>query len=680
MSRMTPVVPRPPLRRVTRDPSAAEITDVEAGYLDKASRLKPFPATAVRLMEAVQDDAVEISLVTELIQKDPVLVAEVLRCANRASACRVADVKSVDEAVMALGLKGLAELAFTVVCGRYLLEGIALPEVAAALWRHSLVVGSFGDLLARRFQAAPGAARTLGLLHEIGRFVLLRVAPGMVDQVAREVALGRPLIEVEAENFGFDIGPFNARVAERLQLPDSVVAMMREFATGPEARMPEVRSVFVADGLASVLGYPLFDLAMEGRLADETINELLQDSGFVRELGETAREAARLSDGDEEEGGESLAVSQEEAFDALLKANLGLARLNHEYESKRREVEARARQTQSLAATLSAITMGLDADALRFSVLESVMQNYRVSGAFLVASEDGSGLLEGSLFMMDENGEADSQDLSLDLARLEKSTREQMLKGTPVEVDAAGCGVEALERIGGDQVLRMAPLMVRGKCMGALGVLIPEPASRSSRAPHRDQLLMLAGATALGLENARLYESVLAEAKEDPLTGLASRRRILDELDHLCARSERPLALLLIDLDHFKSVNDTLGHQQGDRYLKDVAKGMVTVIGRRAIIGRYGGDEFLAILPGMGREEALAEARKACLKVGRIGAGSRWREVGKPLGATVGVAVCESGPVNASALIAAADESLYIAKQEGRGRLGPVRTWQPSQS
>lgn len=160
----------------------------------------------------------------------------------------------------------------------------------------------------------------------------------------------------------------------------------------------------------------------------------------------------------------------------------------------------------------------------------------------------------------------------------------------------------------------------------------------------------------------------------DTLTGLPNRRATLmrfnDELSR-SARQSRPFALFVIDLDHFKHINDSLGHQAGDAVLAQVA--MVLGAGKRAEdgLGRIGGEEFLMILTDCSGPDAVDAASRICRSVAESGVVHR----DKPIPVTVsgGVSMYPSDGTDWDTLFSAADKRLYAAKQTGRNRIvGPA--------
>jgi two-component system chemotaxis response regulator CheY len=160
-----------------------------------------------------------------------------------------------------------------------------------------------------------------------------------------------------------------------------------------------------------------------------------------------------------------------------------------------------------------------------------------------------------------------------------------------------------------------------------------------------------------------LQERLRHEATHDQLTGLWNRRMILDHLDRelsRAAREQTPLSVLIADLDHFKQVNDTHGHQAGDAVLIEAASRLPSVLRTYDAMGRYGGEEFLIVLANCTLDMAMQIANRGRLAVGQ----EPVRAAGLDLSITVsvGVAWSETGDDTAGRLIQAADDALYRAK------------------
>jgi two-component system, cell cycle response regulator len=179
-----------------------------------------------------------------------------------------------------------------------------------------------------------------------------------------------------------------------------------------------------------------------------------------------------------------------------------------------------------------------------------------------------------------------------------------------------------------------------------------------------------AGERIVNLQNALIEarERLRIQAMQDPLTGVLNHGAILDalgrELDR-AGRAQGALSVILADLDEFKSVNDTLGHLAGDRVLTEVARRLRACLRSYDSIGRYGGEEFLLVLPSCGRDEATALAER----IRGVVADSRFQAESAEIRVTVSQGVVTTGPPvrgSVEGLIRSADGALYGVKKSGR--------------
>ena len=169
-------------------------------------------------------------------------------------------------------------------------------------------------------------------------------------------------------------------------------------------------------------------------------------------------------------------------------------------------------------------------------------------------------------------------------------------------------------------------------------------------------------------ERVRLEEELTRQAFHDGLTGLPNRALFRDRLDQALARSERsqdPLAVLLLDLDGFKQVNDSLGHDLGDQLLAEVAGRFDDIIRPADTLARLGGDEFALLLEGTQEPQAVAAAKRLLRRLSEP-IGLAGHELA--LGASIGVAIHPGGPARSDDLLRHADLAMYAAKEAGRGR------------
>lgn len=219
----------------------------------------------------------------------------------------------------------------------------------------------------------------------------------------------------------------------------------------------------------------------------------------------------------------------------------------------------------------------------------------------------------------------------------------------------------------------VVPLVSQEKLIGLLLVGRKE-GRRSYPAEEVDLLNLLAHHVATVFENARLFESATYES----LTGLLRREAILEQLDKELERAlryDRPLAIAMADLDFFKKVNDRYGHLAGDALLRQVSQVVAGALRSTDWIGRYGGEEFLLVLPETDMAGASGVAEKVRSLVQRTPVPVEDGAVAR-VTLSIGLASLEDllgeGKITARDLIAAADRSLYEAKNGGRNRVHPL--------
>jgi diguanylate cyclase (GGDEF)-like protein len=221
------------------------------------------------------------------------------------------------------------------------------------------------------------------------------------------------------------------------------------------------------------------------------------------------------------------------------------------------------------------------------------------------------------------------------------------------------------------------PMSAQGEMLGVLHLQLASEGIVSVEGPVEEKqrvALSVADQFALALANLRLRETLRGLSIRDPLTGLFNRRYLEESLDRELRRAQRrslPVAVLMLDVDHFKRFNDTFGHEAGDLVLKEVATILKSNSRAEDIACRYGGEEFTLILPEMTLENAKGKAQQlnAAVRQLRVLQGQQF------LGSvtiSVGVAIFPTDGSNGRDVLHAADAALYRAKQCGRDRVEVV--------
>ena len=207
------------------------------------------------------------------------------------------------------------------------------------------------------------------------------------------------------------------------------------------------------------------------------------------------------------------------------------------------------------------------------------------------------------------------------------------------------------------------PLSVSGEVIGSVLV---EHARLLHGDEHRriEDTVSQAGPTLANLRNLALAE---ARAATDSLTGLPNRRAVQEALKRMIAQAGRtlaPMAVLVLDLDHFKQINDTYGHDRGDAVLAAVGDVLAGALRTSDFVGRNGGEEFVALLPDTGADGALEAAEKLRAAIARV----TLPGIDRAVTASVGAAVYPHTAADPESLLRLADRALYAAKAAGRNR------------
>ncbi len=210
------------------------------------------------------------------------------------------------------------------------------------------------------------------------------------------------------------------------------------------------------------------------------------------------------------------------------------------------------------------------------------------------------------------------------------------------------------------------PMMAQSEAIGVLHLMQPDNVKMTES--KQRMAMTMSEHIAMALSNLRLHETLRSQSIRDPLTGLFNRRFMEESLEleiRRAARNQRPLGMIMIDLDHFKYFNDNFGHEAGDLLLKELGVLLKGNIRGEDIACRYGGEEFTLILPeGTG---AVTKQRAEFYKdaIQRLDVHYRGHPLGR-ITASMGVAVFPDHARTAKALIEAADKALYHSKAAGR--------------
>ena len=595
---------------------------------------EPLPspnAVALELMRLVERRDVGVFEVCRVAKGDPVLVGKAVRLANSALYAGLRPTVALEDAVMRIGVAALARLAVglsLVHSHGARLGGLELEPY----WRRSLARALLLQQLARRRHALPvSEAFSLGLLAEIGQLGMLAA---LGAQALGDAQAGQDLPGWQRRRWGFDQSEASAALLQAWNFPQRLWLALLPLAQAQEAQAELTAMVGVCRGLAA---------ALDGQCRLEDLPDLwmaalrlgLDEAVLLGLLDQVREDFAELA------GVLDLRVSQSHAQEEFQRLRASLSRAAPEDPAQ-----------AACVLLAGALPCG------RADLVEAL----RAEGFNVLLEPDLEAGFERARSSLPEAVVLDADQLPIEAVELCRQLREHdsarlylLLLGDSLDGDGL---LEALRAGANDVLAASVPAaMVAAKLRPGVRVVRMISALERERAQAHGRQRELAAL------NARLREA----AYSDELTGLPNRRA----LDEFLARAWEdalahgtPLSCVLLDLDHFKLINDTHGHEVGDRVLRAVARTLQRHSRSDDLLARWGGEELVLACPGVRPEMAAVLAERMRVAVQDM------REGLPEVTLSAGVAQASVGESDAVAgMLRAADRALLQAKREGRNRI-----------
>lgn len=453
------------------------------------------------------------------------------------------------------------------------------------------------------------------------------------------------------------------------------------FRASPDAmivsRLTDGRIVEVNDEFLKMTGFPQDDVI--GRTADDLVVPVEPPVPAV--AGTDARMAIRNAEvrirrktGEEQTGLRSTEIVNFRGEPCLLT-------VTHDV-SDRRQAQAAAQSTSEQLALWVAELKTCSRETSLLNDMSGVLQScVTTAEACSIAMRFGQQLLPASsgavCLFADEGGVLEATAVWGNLSTGMMFSPQEcwaLRRGRPYTVLDSGAGMLCAHvepPLGGASVC--VPMMAQGETLGILHVRDDEDPTPddapTTRPPESTQRLAeaLAAHVGLALANLRLRETLRRQSTRDELTGLYNRRFMVESLERELLRARRAgrtITLILLDLDRFKAINDTCGHEAGDEILKAVGPLFQSFLRAGDIVCRYGGDEFLFVLPELALPAALARASQICEAVKHVAVWHQGRTLG-PIAASAGISLFPNDGDTTARLLSAADVALYRVKARG---------------
>jgi two-component system, cell cycle response regulator len=612
-------------------------------------RLPSPQGVALAILEACRREDVTANDVARLVQTDPALTGRLLKRAN-ASTTGSRPVVAVLDAVNRIGLQSVRKLALSFSLIDQYAKGQCAGFDYAAFWSHSLLMGLTMQELSNYVQAGPADELfTTGLLSRIGTLALATAYPQEYGELLVAGNHGRKLLALEKDRLHIDHIDLTTALLNQWGLPDMLIEPL-QFHEDPTL------SHFASESRLWLLSHS-FHLAF--RIADFG---LASNSGKSQRISELAELSGRLG-----------IVSEDLAHlvDAVVERWKSWGQeLNIKYESVPK-FEALAKETvppdeDPDAGWLRVLLV--EDDPVLLTMLEGWLKSAKQHT--VRTARNGSEALAIALDFMPHVVLTDWRMPVMDGMELCKTLRSSdwgqniyvlMLTSAQEEAEM----VRAFDAGVDDFLTKPVNLpALSSRLKGAWRYV------RLRDAWESDHQRLSSMAAELALSNRRLQQAALT----DPLTDLANRRAGLNALTQASSsatRYEQPLSVISMDIDHFKTINDSHGHAVGDEVLRALGHCLRAVARKEDTVCRWGGEEFLMISPNVPLEKAILAAQRLrkTVEALRIEAAG----ITLPLTVSLGLASWEGKNSNQEQLLIDVDRALYVAKAGGRNRVALFR-------
>ncbi len=611
---------------------------------------------ALAVMRLTQKPDVSVAELAHVVQTDPALVGRLIKAAN-ALHNKTRPVAAVQDALILLGISTVRYLALSFSLVSNFLNGQCEKFNYSRFWSHSLACAVAMQALAAKTRiASPEEAFSIGLLSRIGELSLASVFPQEYTRVLaqREQGDDASLVVCERDSFAMTHAELTAAMLHDWGLPGMFVDAVfnheepERLNAPPDSRLHQIvwmlalarliADLCLADeGGRRILMPKLF--LYGGKLAIESEDLVTLGDRVAREW----REWATLLKVDSHEVPpfeefSQLPAAPELSADGMPNANAGPLRV-----------------------------LIVDDDRVVRTILKKLLGD---SGYQVVEAVDGQ---QGFMTALEVHPQIIITDWvmpGMDGVGMTRALRQTkfgrsiyILILTALETEEKL--VEAFEAGVDDYMSKPLKPRVLGARLraGQRVVMLQQEIERD-----RDEIRRFAAE--LAVTNRRLHDAALT----DVLTGLPNRRFAIEffHREWLAAnRSKRPLGCMLVDVDNFKKINDSLGHDVGDLVLKQVSQAIKNGLRAQDVVCRTGGDEFTVICPETDLRAALVCAERVRREVVELKLESVKADLRCSL--SIGVAVRDDATADIDALLKRADEGVYVAKQRGRNRVATVQ-------
>jgi diguanylate cyclase (GGDEF)-like protein len=652
------------------------------------------PGVGMEILRISQNENCSVDELAKVIQSDPAITGRLLQVANSALAGGTRPCTTMKEATMRLGLRSVRSVAlgFSLVSAHR--NGQCTSFDYGVFWSQSLARAVAAHVLSARFRiGVPAEVFVAALLSDLGSLALATVHPRIYSEIltAPESTTANGRAVLESQKFGIDHREVTAAILREWKLPEPFalaaqsVGAVEPIPADPRRGPTLTQLVWIAARFASAFIVPddkPLDVErvqkalaqLPGWIADQLpalwaeMAEGWRRWGTLLEIVTTAVPPYGSGMPTKARIGNPLLAT---AASGAASRNATTAPTAADGSAKTPAAPVPAPATPSDPPASHARILAVDDDNASLKMLTSLLTR---AGHQVTQSANGREALKVAMQSVPQIVVADRHMPEMDGVQLCKSLR-QFEAGRRVYMivltadESEDHIVEAFDAGVDDYVVKpFKPKLLLARVRAGMRVV------RMQERIDADKATMQRQVAEMGVLARRLQQAAIT----DVLTDLPNRRYAIDALRECWEKSTREddtLSAVMVDVDKFKRVNDTYGHDAGDVVLKDVAKILRAQVEPPASVCRLGGEEFVVILPGIGADGARENAERLRLAIEKHRV-----VVGKFDGrvtASFGVATRDATVRDGEHLLKLADEGLYLAKEGGRNQ---VRTVQSSQT
>jgi diguanylate cyclase (GGDEF)-like protein len=624
--------------------------------LKLSGRLPTPKGVALEVINLTQRENSSNQDIVRLISADPALSMRVIKAANVLLASSSRPIITISDAVTVLGSRALRQLVLGIALIVDHQHGPCKQFNYPHFWAHSLLTGIYVRHLAVLSRlAAADEIFVIGLLGGIGQLAMATVYPdefGNMLSVSERQPLGE-LYRKELAQFGFEQAELSAAILADMNFPAIFQTLIHDYPQPEISRVVEgsrewklMNMLHLASLMADVsLSSPAERNKLVRRVRSDATSVAIEEESLVAMAEECAREwmewANLLNMGMRHLPSyvEMFAQDDNEPDEVVIPQ---WPHANQDYKMRVLVVE----DDRSMRALLEKMLLAAGHDVVIASNGLEALSMIEKERPQLIVTDWVMPQMDGIALCRELRGKPENRSIYVIIVTMQDSADKL------VEAFAAGA----------DDYLNkpITPKIFFARLRAGQRVV----QLQEELAFDREQLMHFAAE--LSAANERLQ----GQALSDELTGLPNRRFAMERLEQewaLTKRGDRTLSCLMVDVDHFKSVNDRYGHQVGDDALKLVADTLRRAARTQDVVCRYGGEEFLVICPDTNAEAAVQCAER--LRINVTAQGLRLQDGGEHK-MTVSIGVAEkSATINTlEALLIRADNNLYAAKESGRNR------------